>query len=226
MNWRRYVVFSLQCCRRSNPGKQAYFSDECSIQNICINPTSWIWRDTSEAYHPKYVNVGGSSRPQITIMVWAAIWKGGRSPLVIMTRDVNARKRGFTSQSYIQALQEGLIPFYDETCHFMQDNAPIHGSAAVEAFLLNHKISILEWPPYSPDLNPIEHVWRMLKHKLHKLFPELFDLRRNLQDIKVFKECLQKAWAALDQNKISALIDSVERRRRQCMAAKGWWTKY
>jgi hypothetical protein len=159
-------------------------------------------------------------------MVWAAIWKGGRSPLVIMTRDVNARKRGFTSQSYIQALQEGLIPFYDETCHFMQDNAPIHGSAAVEAFLLNHKISILEWPPYSPDLNPIEHVWRMLKHKLHKLFPELFDLRRNLQDIEVFKECLQKAWAALDQNKISALIDSVERRRRQCMAAKGWWTKY
>lgn len=45
----------------------------------------------------------------------------------------------------------------------------------------------------APDLNPIEHVWRMLKHKLHKLFPGIFDLL-----------------------KISALINRIDRQRRQC----------
>lgn len=63
-------------------------------------------------------------------MVWGPIWKEGKSRLVNMTRDELAKKKGFTSRSYIQALREGLLPDYNGTRHFQQDNAAIHRSAA------------------------------------------------------------------------------------------------
>jgi transposase len=159
-------------------------------------------------------------------MVWAAIWKGGRSRLVVMTRDEEAKRRGFTSQSYIQALEEGLLPVYDGTRHFQQDNAAIHRSAVTDTFMLNNAISLIEWPSHSPDLNPIEHVWRMLKYQLYKISPELSNLKGNIEDIAVFKECLEKAWAALDQDQIDRLLASLPRRVAACRDARGWYTHY
>lgn len=159
-------------------------------------------------------------------MVWGAIWSEGKSRLVIMTRDELAKKKGFTSTSYMQALEEGLLPVYDGTRHFQQDNAAIHRSAVTEAFLLQNAISLLEWPSHSPDLNPIEHVWNALKRKVYKMFPHLSNLRKNKIDIEEFKECLQKAWAAIDPAFIRALVESVPRRVEACRRAKGWYTKY
>lgn len=92
--------------------------------------------------------------------------------------------------------------------------------------MLEHGISLLEWPPYSPDLNPIEHVWNLLKRRLFQLFPHLFDLNRNLADGEEFKECLQKAWDSITQEEIRDLIDSIPRRLAAVIAAKGWYTKY
>lgn len=159
-------------------------------------------------------------------MVWGAIWLEGKSRLVIMTRDELAKKKGFTSRSYIQALREGLLPVYDGTRHFQQDNASIHRSIVTEAFLLENAISLLQWPPHSPDLNPIEHVWNMLKRTLYRMFPHLSNLRKNKVDIEEFKECLQKAWAALPQDQIRVLVASVPRRVEACRKARGWYTRY
>lgn len=145
---------------------------------------------------------------------------------MIITRDELAKKKGFTSNSYIKALEEGLLPNYDGTRHFQQDNASIHRSAATTEWLLNNAVSVIDWPPHSPDLNPIEHVWAMLKRRLYKMFPYLSNLHANKLDIAEFKECLQKAWQSLDQVKIRNLILSMPRRLAACVAAKGWYTRY
>lgn len=158
--------------------------------------------------------------------MWAAIWSNGKSWLVIMTRDELAKKKGFTSTSYMQSLTEGLLPVYDGTRHFQQDNAAIHRSAVTEAFLLQNAISLLEWPSHSPDLNPIEHVWNALKRKVYKMFPHLSGLRRNKANIEEFKECLHKVWVAIDQDFIRALIESVPRRVEACCWARVWYTRY
>jgi hypothetical protein len=100
-----------------------------------------------------------TSRPPAQ-MVWGAIWldergRPRRSPLVIMDRDPG---NGYTARSYIAALEEGLLPHYRQSQLFMQDNARIHTSHAVRAFMAEHHITVMNWPPYSPDLNPIEHL--------------------------------------------------------------------
>lgn len=157
-------------------------------------------------------------------MVWAAIWVEGRSPLVIMKRDEEATKKGYSANSYMWALEEGLLPNYSETRYFQQDNARIHTCEATTAFLLSNKVQWIDWPSHSPDLNPIEHVWRSLKSRLYSMFPHLSGLRRNKVCIAEFCECLQKAWVAIPQDQIRDLIYSMPRRLEACTKAKGWYT--
>lgn len=61
-----------------------------------------------------------------------------------------------------------------------------------------YRIYVEDWPVYLPDLNPIEPVWYWLKVKLFALFPELISIRRSESDWLYFKQCIVKAWDALD----------------------------
>jgi len=159
-------------------------------------------------------------------MMWAGIWKEGRTPLIVMIRDPEAPNQGYSSWSYIQALEEGLLPLYDGTLRFQQDNARIHTSETVDSFVARNAIELLEWPKNSPDLNPIEHVWAILKRTLRQLFPQIRQLRNNIADMIEFKRCIQIAWNSIPQDQIAALIASIPRRLQAVIQARGWYTRY
>ena len=55
---------------------------------------------------------------------------------------------------------------------FQDDNDPKHTAHIVKNYLRNHQIEMLEWPPQSPDLNPIESLWAELNRKLNKRKPK------------------------------------------------------
>ena len=71
-----------------------------------------------------------------------------------------------TSSSYLDILKD-----YNEKLHFpglvfQQDNAPTHKASIIKKFFRENEWEVLDWPPYSPDLNIIESLWAIVKKRL------------------------------------------------------------
>jgi len=99
----------------------------------------------------------------------------------------------------------------------MQDHASPHNSAYTKAFLNERGIRLLWWPEKSPDLNPIEHVWRILKQRVQKRFP------RSKADLRQY---LQEEWAKLSIQDLWGLTQNMGERSQAVRDAGGYPTKY
>ena len=74
-------------------------------------------------------------------------------------------------------------------------------------------------PPYSPDLNPIENAWSLLKRELATL-----DNRPRTENA-VFAEA-QRIWTALDQDQLDNMVDSTEGRLQMVVDGAGYSISY
>lgn len=144
----------------------------------------------------------------------------------MMTRDPEARRNGYSANSYITALEEGLLEQYRPGQPYLQDNSRIHTSKKVGEWLVENDILAISFPPYSPDLNPIEHMWWALKKKLHERNPELDYMGTSAEEWDTFEHALIDAWFAIPDSLIKSLITSMPRRLDADIAAKGFQTKY
>src|SRR4029434_2428716 len=62
-------------------------------------------------------------------------------------------------------------PFQGRPCIFQQNNAKPHSAHISNAWLRKKSVRVLDWPACSPDLSPIENVWRILKHEMRQQRP-------------------------------------------------------
>lgn len=104
----------------------------------------------------------------------------------------------------------------------MQDNAPIHTYRPVKEWFASTGFTVMEWPPYWPDLNQIEHVWVFLKENLRKYYPELANMAGHADTItpKLAKAIIH-TWELLDPSILEKLARSIPRRIQAVIAAKG-----
>jgi transposase len=82
---------------------------------------------------------------------------------------------------------------------FIQDNASIHTTRKVRDWFLEQGILVCDWPPYSPDLNPIKHVWRRLKEFVFENHPELTNISGDNNACEALGLALQEAWNSIPQ---------------------------
>ena len=68
------------------------------------------------------------------------------------------------------------------------------------------------WPSSNSDLNPLEHVWRTLKHELYRLCPNFHELKDNTANVEIFKSRIKEAWECIDQEHIRKLVASIPAR--------------
>ena len=83
--------------------------------------------------------------------------------------------------------------------------------------LQDNSVNVLEWPSQSPDLNPIEHLWRDLKMAVHRRFPS------NLMELE---RCCKEECAKLPKDRCAKLVALYSKRLEAVIAAKGVSTKY
>ena len=104
----------------------------------------------------------------------------------------------------------------------MQGNALIYKSKLVAKWFKENVVDVINWPPYSPDLNPIEHAWVHLKEMLHKKFPEIAYMRCSKEEvIEKLSEALVICWNKIAPAFFQSLIDSMEERCGVVIEAKG-----
>lgn len=161
------------------------WSDECSVEIGKGKQNLWVFRPHGfgEKWNKEYI-IPFKKGKGFSFMIWAAIWGDGHSEINRLSRDEDAPHRGYTARSYLEILEPNLAAIWTQDMTFMQDNAPIHSSHKVKDWLQHHGIEVMEWPPYSPDLNPIENAWARLKERIYKLFP---DLSNETQTNEAFK---------------------------------------
>jgi transposase len=101
----------------------------------------------------------------------------------------------------------------------VEDGASVHFKGQAKSMQELCDIPNHPHPPSSPDLNPIETCWNILKGKLRRLQP------RPTSEDGLWKE-VQRLWAEIPQDKINRLIDSMDEQREHVIAVKGGSTKW
>ena len=91
-------------------------------------------------------------------MFWAAFRYGIRTDLVVCRGDPESARGGFSAQIYEEILREHLPTVMGHNTVFMHDNARVHTAHLIRDFLQEEGYEVIEWPPYSPDLNPIKNL--------------------------------------------------------------------
>ena len=145
-------------------------------------------------------------------MVWGAISSLG--PLVL--RRIQGR---MTAQTYLQILRDEVQPFF--TAHpdfiYQQDNATPHKARVTMRWFEEEAIEVLEWPPCSPDLNPIENCWSYIKIKLDR---EIIHGQENVL------HAAQRHFTEMTPEFIANLINWMQNRCRQVINRNGLHADY
>lgn len=186
--------------------KRVVWSDECSVEKSCDPRAAWVFWTPSEKYLPECVEPGAFV------------------PLIMPS--VN-------SELYLDVLKELLpsvldaVPSHVGRPIFQQDNSSVHTARIIKAWLKRQGFEMMMWPPTSPDMNPIEHVWKRLKEMLQALYPDIKDTRGGADKVKGrLAEVLPIVWEQMDKEFLKKLVESMPRRVKALIRAKGWCTGY
>lgn len=201
------------------PFQHVLFTDECRA--TLDGPDGWMrgWF-CKEGPHPHRLRrqQGGGG-----VMFWGAIID---NELVGPFRVADGVK--MTALIYIDFLKKNLVPWHKKkilafrkSMVFMHDNAPSHAARLTtnyvkSIFAKNGKI--MQWPACSPDLNPIENFWSILKRKLYSGGKQ-FTSKNQLWD------AILTAANDISSDEIKTLTSSMDRRLISVIANHGGYVK-
>lgn len=194
------------------------FSDEKPFQI-----EQFVNKQNDRVYLPKrsaenlHLRLATRTQAPPMVMVWAAVTADGRSPLVFIDHGVKINAEYYREN----VLKTVLKPWADKhfgrrPWTFQQDSAPSHSARVNQEWLKKEVprfISTAQWPPRSPDLNPLDFcAWGILESKVRT---------KKYQSIDHLKTALRREWAKIPQSHFRAACDGFVGRLKAIIRAKG-----
>jgi transposase len=184
------------------------FSDETHFY-LGHHGREYVQRPPGAALDPKYTRKE-NERLEGKVSLWGCICAGGLGHAELYDDSFNARR-------YQSILQLNLVrsahQFWPQgQWWFQQDNASQHKAATSREWFHNHGIDLIDWPAWSPDLNPIEELWSDLKRRVYGRHP------RSMNELERF---IAEEWAATDLSFIARICRNMPHRLQAVIANKG-----
>ncbi len=181
------------------------WSDETKIELFGINSTRCVWRRRNAA--PR--TPSPPSHMEVETLCFGGVF------LLKGQDNCTASKGRWTVRA--RALKPARALKIGHGWVFQHDNDPKHTAKATKEWLKKKHIKVLEWPSQSPDLHPIENLWRELKVWVAKRQP------RNLNDLeRIWIEERDKILPEMCAN----LVANYKKRLTSVIANKDFATKY
>ena len=217
----RAVLKRLHRCRlllRRHVTGPLVFSDEkkWTVQEVHNAQNDRLWARSMEEAVGNDAFVVSRAQAPAHVMVWAAISERGKLALEFLDSE------RLTGKKYIdKVLKPALIPaakdqFADEAWCFQQDGAPCHRAQIVQDFLAGNVPDFLdkdEWPPHSPDLNPLDfYLWGRLEGQVNT---------KRFSSVDELKAKIRAAWEALDDAEVGRACAQFRTRLTKCVRSGG-----
>jgi transposase len=188
------------------------FTDEAHIW-LDNQSQIWVQRPEDTAFLDQYMVHRPPSHDKISL--WAGFSALGVTQIHIITGTLDSDKL-----IDILAIE---LPRYTRrvwgsgSWNLLQDNSPIHTSEAVTEWLDSKNVRRFKFPSYSPDLNPMENVWALLKRELDH------DFHANLVELH---DAILDCWNNISLDILLVLVESMPRRLEAVRVQRGFKTKY
>ena len=193
---------------------QHFWTDETSLSNITTN-RRFVTRLPGEEFLAECI-VPKFSRLN-SCMMWGSISGHGKGPMLVWKKEWGT----INADRYIEHVIPLILNYLEEHPDLvvMEDNASPHKAKKTVSHWKDHGVTPIVWPPFSPDLNPIENLWRQIKHLIRKR-PQI---PRTVPEMQV---AFQEAWEQVSEDFIAKLIASMPDRMRAIVKAKGGHIDY
>ncbi|CAA7267815.1 unnamed protein product [Cyclocybe aegerita] len=200
------------------------FSDECYVYLGDNRGRIYVtWHPDEELLEECLVPAFKQST--VHVMVWGCIVKDQKGPLVVLEYP-GGKGGGMNSKHYQeQVLEPVLLPLYyllDQergNMRFQQDGTPSHSSKVTKRWFAQHGIPLFPHPPSSPDLNPIEPLWHILKSTLRHL-------PHPPTTVNGLRAAVLRAWEEIPVEVINHQIGNMDHRVKAVLAARGGHTRF
>ena len=185
------------------------FSDESTFELNCQVTRAWQIRGQPRLYrtvkHPPKVSV------------WGCLSSKGFGKLVIISGILESRQ-------LVSIYERGLLPsaqkFYganSDDWQLLEDGDPKHTSKLSKTWKAENGVQVLEWSANSPDCNPIENVWALMKARLRQ---------RKIATLTGLIKAIKEEWQSLTIEYAKKLAESGTRRCEAVIANNGDWIPY
>ncbi len=190
------------------------WSDETKLELFGHMDVEYVWRKKGEAYNPKNtvptVKHGGGN-----IMLWGCFSSNGTGNLIRVQGTMKKEDYIGILENNVKASAEKLQ--LGENWKYQQDNDMKHTTKVVKKWFGDNNVNVLEWPSQSPDLNPIENLWQVLKSRVMARKPT------NLTQLEVFAK---EEWAKIPRETCRNLVDRYKNRLEAVIKNKGYAIDY